>query len=147
MMKPIITFVAILIALGMLSDKAQAHTIPLSKCYSAAKAAGPYQSYRWKVALRKCKRYRKQHAWNHRCGGTVKTIKCVFGRHGDEAVRVARCESGLDTGAINGQYYGLFQMGVNERATYGDGRTALLQSQAAHRYFLDAGWRPWSCQP
>ena len=38
-------------------------------------------------------------------------IHKVFGRYGHQAVRVARCESGLTVGATNGQYLGLFQMG------------------------------------
>jgi hypothetical protein len=73
----------------------------------------------------------------------------VFGDYCDEALSVAHCESRLDTGAHNGQYLGLFQMGSNERQLFGHGVTALQQAQAAHRYFVASGrdWSPWSCRP
>jgi hypothetical protein len=62
---------------------------------------------------------------------------------------VASCESGFSTTALNGQYEGIFQMGFNERATYGDGATAYEQAAAAYRYFVASGrdWSPWSCKP
>lgn len=128
---------------------ARAHTIPVSSCYAAAKTAGPYQSPAWRAKFRRCQQYRRDHAWNHRCGGTANTIRCVFGGAGSAAVRVARCESGLSTSATNGQYRGLFQMGSSERATYGHGSTALAQSRAARRYFVASGsdWSPWACKP
>jgi hypothetical protein len=73
----------------------------------------------------------------------------VFGPHCGEAIRVARCESGLRTDAVNGQYLGLFQMGSQERRLFGHGPSAAEQARAAHRYFVYAGqtWGPWSCRP
>jgi hypothetical protein len=73
----------------------------------------------------------------------------VFGSYCREALAVSRCESGLQTGAQNGQYLGLFQMGMTARRLYGHGPSALEQAQAAHRYFVDSGrgWGPWSCKP
>lgn len=73
----------------------------------------------------------------------------VFGSYADQALRVAACESGYSTNASNGQYLGIFQMGSNERATYGHSDTALGQAQAAHRYFEASGrdWSPWACKP
>ena len=67
----------------------------------------------------------------------------------NQAVQVARCESGLRTDAINGQYLGLFQMGSTERRLFGHGESAEEQSRAAHRYFVFSGrdWSPWSCRP
>jgi hypothetical protein len=78
-----------------------------------------------------------------------KAICHVFGSACDEALRVARCESGYQTTAQNGQYLGLFQMGSNERRLFGHGETALEQAQAAYRYFVRSGrdWSPWSCKP
>ncbi len=66
-----------------------------------------------------------------------------------QAIRVAACESGFNTHAVNGQYLGIFQMGSYERATYGHGRTARVQARAAHRYFVASGrdWSPWACKP
>ena len=62
-----------------------------------------------------------------------------------KALQVAWCESRFDVYARNGQYLGLFQMGEYARSTYGHSWTALGQARAAHRYYMDAGWSPWSC--
>jgi hypothetical protein len=82
---------------------------------------------------------------------TPRAVICrIFGsRYCAEAMRVARCESHLQTRAQNGQYLGLFQMGRNERHLYGHGASAEQQARAAHRYFLASGrnWGPWSCKP
>lgn len=73
----------------------------------------------------------------------------VFGDYCQQALAVSRCESGLQTGAENGQYLGLFQMGSSERRLFGHGTSATEQATAAHRYFLASGrdWSPWSCKP
>ena len=78
-----------------------------------------------------------------------KAICHVFGRYCAQALQVARCESGYQTGATNGQYRGLFQMGTSERALFGHGESALVQARAAYRYFVRSGkdWSPWSCKP
>jgi hypothetical protein len=64
-----------------------------------------------------------------------------------EAFNIVACETGnrYNTTARNGQYLGLFQMGSSERARFGHGSTAMAQARAAHRYFVVAGWSPWSC--
>lgn len=69
-----------------------------------------------------------------------------------KAQAVAQCESTYRTPrwhtgvhARNGQYLGLFQMGANERRTYGHGPTAREQVRAAYRYYKGSGWRPWAC--
>lgn len=87
-------------------------------------------------------------------GGTqdrnAAVIQKVFGRYyGSQAVRVARCESGLSVWARNGQYLGLFQMGAYARARYGHAWNPWAQARAARRYFVDSGrdWSPWSCKP
>jgi len=81
--------------------------------------------------------------------GPEAAIRYVFGPYADQALRVAGCESGLSVYAHNGQYHGLFQMGSQERAIYGDSGTALGQAQAAYRYFVASGrdWSQWSCKP
>ena len=63
------------------------------------------------------------------------------------ALAVAYCESRFQTGARNGQYLGLWQLGTRERRLYGYGRTALAQARSAHRLWLARGWRPWACRP
>jgi hypothetical protein len=82
-------------------------------------------------------------------GSPAKAICHVFGSYCNEALRVARCESGYSVNAQNGQYLGLFQMGTTERRIFGHGADALRQSQAAYRYFVRSGrdWSPWSCKP
>ena len=78
-------------------------------------------------------------------------IHHVFGPYGDEAVRVAWCESRFSIWARNGQYAGLFQMGASERAHYVRARYWgwWEQIRSAHRYFIASGrdWSPWSCKP
>lgn len=78
-----------------------------------------------------------------------KAICHVFGSYCEQALRVARCESGYRTTAQNGQYLGIFQMGSNERRLFGHGESALDQARAAYRYFVRSGrdWSPWSCKP
>ena len=78
-----------------------------------------------------------------------KAICQVFGSYCRQALQVARCESGVQTTAQNGQYLGLFQMGSTERRTFGHGESAVEQAQAAYRYFVRSGrdWSPWSCKP
>ncbi len=81
----------------------------------------------------------------------MRAIRIVFGPYSDQALSVAKCESGYRTWASNGQYLGLFQMGSHERATYGHSSTAIGQARAAYRYFVASGkdWSPWDprCRP
>lgn len=78
-----------------------------------------------------------------------KVIEMVFGPYATQAQRVAWCESKWYTGATNGQYQGMFQMGSSERRLYGHGSTPFEQAQAAYRYFVASGrdWSPWECKP
>lgn len=82
---------------------------------------------------------------------SVQQIICqVFGAYCSQAIHVSSCETGgtFSVWARNGQYHGIFQMGSNERATYGDGNDAWAQAKAAYRYFIAAGrsWSPWTCR-
>lgn len=83
--------------------------------------------------------------------GSVPQMICqVFAEDCGGALAVARCESGYSTGAANGQYLGIFQMGSSERATYATlgYASAYAQIVAAHNYYVAAhGWGPWSCRP
>lgn len=75
-------------------------------------------------------------------------IRQVFGTYGSQAIRVGRCESGLNVYARNGQYLGIWQMGEWARGRYGHSYTVRGQAQAAYRYFRDNGyswWGAWSC--
>lgn len=76
---------------------------------------------------------------------TPRIICLVFRGQCGKALEVAWCESRWYVGARNGQYHGLFQMGRYARSKYGHGPDALTQALAAHAYYLDAGWRPWTC--
>lgn len=106
-----------------------------------AKAAGARE------ALRKRAQTRRLAAL--RTASPRQAICAVFGQYCGQALRVARCESGLTTTAQNGQYLGLFQMGSSERRLFGHGESAIEQAQAAYRYFVRSGrdWSPWSCKP
>lgn len=77
------------------------------------------------------------------------SIFLVFGNNAHEAINVATCESGMNIYAKNGQYFGLFQMGIHERAIYATVgyTTAYEQTVAAYNYFKVSGWSPWECQP
>lgn len=79
----------------------------------------------------------------------ARIIQVVFGKYGSQAVRVAKCESGLSEWARNGQYLGLFQMGSYARARYGHAWNPWAQARAAYRYFVASGrgWSPWACKP
>lgn len=72
----------------------------------------------------------------------------VFGQYCRQALAVAWCESGHQTTARNGQYLGLFQMGVYARQLAGHGDSAYEQSLAAYKLFVVSGrdWSPWSCR-
>ena len=72
----------------------------------------------------------------------------VFDSYCGEALAIAWCESRLTTTAQNGQYLGLFQMGLHERSLFGHGATAHEQALAAHKYFVRSGrdWSPWGCR-
>jgi hypothetical protein len=104
-------------------------------------------------AFLKCMERAASHRFEHCRGDYVRRntciIKLVFVGYEAAAVSVAWCESSLRTWASNGQYLGMFQMGSNERATYGHGPDARTQAEAAHRYFVASGrdWSPWECQP
>jgi hypothetical protein len=78
-----------------------------------------------------------------------RVICTVFGKYCGQALRVAKCESGLSEWARNGQYLGLFQMGSYARARYGHAWNPWTQARAAYRYFVDSGrgWGPWECKP
>ena len=94
---------------------------------------------------------------NRARGGPASIICSVFGAHCSEAISVATCESHLNVHAVNAgndgragtadDYDGLFQFGSFARARYGFAWDALTQARAAYRYWRDAGWSPWQCQP
>jgi len=90
---------------------------------------------------------RSRVAGNGSDGSPASIICSVFGSHCSEAISVATCESHLNVYARNGQYLGLFQFGSFARAHYGFAWDALTQARAAYRYWRDAGWSPWQCQP
>lgn len=73
---------------------------------------------------------------------------------GDEAVSVARCESGFRPDASNnGKYIGVFQLGPHfeaaAQAYHPSGRwDAWANIQVARdTVAADGGWRQWACHP
>jgi len=77
------------------------------------------------------------------------SVCSVWGVYCAQALAVARCESGVNPAAVNGQYLGAWQMGAAERARYGHGPDLVSQARAAWRYFVASGrdWSPWECKP
>lgn len=80
-------------------------------------------------------------------------IEVHFSHYGPEVVEeakaVARCESGLDPTATNGQYLGLFQMGGYHYWRF-EGNAwddPFVNARAAGGLYAERGWQPWSCKP
>ena len=67
----------------------------------------------------------------------------------EQAKRVARCESGWNPSATNGQYLGLFQMGSYHYWRFEGNRwdDPYVNARAAGGLYREQGWRPWSCKP
>lgn len=72
----------------------------------------------------------------------------------DKAVRVAWCESNDKPAVRNGQFYGLFQVGVRVHAerisrlgyTTADMLTPEPNIRVALDLYAEQGWTPWSCK-
>ncbi len=88
-------------------------------------------------------------------GSYADMIRQVFGPYGDQAVRVAMCESSLNPNAYNGILgaAGLFQIIPSTFAsTSYAGQSVydpVVNIKAAHEIFVRDGysWREWACQP
>ena len=78
-------------------------------------------------------------------------IRDVFGKHADDALRVARCESRLDPNAVSGSFVGIFQIGESfhgwrvKEVRGKDLTHARTNVRVARHLFDDQGWRPWTC--
>jgi hypothetical protein len=90
-------------------------------------------------------------------GSVEAIIHAHFGAAGDQAVIIARCESGLNPSAIGaGRYYGLFQLGRDGHAaafTRVTGRAfdeawsdPNANAQYAAWLYGQSGWSPWGCR-
>jgi hypothetical protein len=85
----------------------------------------------------------------------INEILAVFGRYGNQAVNVARCESGFDPNAINPASHasGLFQFlpSTWRLTSYASMSpfNASANIHAAYQVFSRDGysWREWSCKP
>jgi hypothetical protein len=84
-------------------------------------------------------------------------IAQVFGPAGDEAVRVAECESGLNPTAVSpgGGNHGLFQINNVHRSTFeqvtgvpwSERYDVGANTRFAKWLYDQEGWSPWTCQP
>jgi hypothetical protein len=82
-------------------------------------------------------------------------INSTFGSYASQALRVARCESGLNPSATNSSSgaAGVFQFLASTWAGTSYARysryNAWANIQAAHQVFVRDGysWREWSCKP
>lgn len=89
-------------------------------------------------------------------GSVEEIIHAHFGPAGDQAVAIARCESGLNPSARNpAGYYGLFQLNVSHAASF-EAVTGQPFDQAWSdadantryaKYMYDrSGWSAWGCR-
>lgn len=91
---------------------------------------------------------------------TEDLIRMIFAEHGatpaqqEEAIAVARCESGLNPAAVSpgGGNWGLFQINrvhAGRAAAQGWSWDMMLHTientHIAADLWLEQGWRPWSC--
>lgn len=82
-------------------------------------------------------------------------IERAFGERAEEAKKVAWCESRDHPDSRNGQFWGLFQIGVKVHApliasmgyTADDMLRAEPNARVAAALQAQQGWRPWSCRP
>lgn len=83
-------------------------------------------------------------------------IREIFGGHGDDAVTIARCESGMNPRAHNpAGYHGLFQIGDHHAARFEQvtgtdwesGRYESRPNTVYAKYLFDgSGWSQWGCR-
>ena len=92
--------------------------------------------------------------WTH--ADSERAIREVFAPYGplltQQAMNIARCESGLNAYAVNGQYRGLFQLGSNYDHTIrfygGDVWNPWTSSKVARDSRIQRGnWSAFECRP
>lgn len=90
--------------------------------------------------------HNRQHAINHAfCQGNVNGCW-----RGNEALRVAYCESGPNLwpyARSSGGHLGMFQFGLWARSEFGFSWSPWFQAKAAYRYYRVSGWSGWACSP
>ncbi|OPZ94721.1 MAG: hypothetical protein BWY74_00332 [Firmicutes bacterium ADurb.Bin419] len=77
-----------------------------------------------------------------------KIIK-VFGEEGQNAIRIAKCESSLKENAINFSYgcYGIFQiMAMEGRPSPEQLLNIDININTAYQIYKDSGWGAWECK-
>lgn len=160
---------AVVLALAALltwTSPARAHVVSNRDCAVYAKVAAVMGGNR-KASGRRCRAAALDHAHAHcqsRRGGyrvrNACTIRLVFrpAWRGEQAVRVARCESGLRTWALGprdergNRRPGLFQLGTYERSKAGNYTvvsSARVQAESARAWqrLTGGGWSAWECRP
>lgn len=88
-------------------------------------------------------------------GSAEDAIAAYFGDVYDKAVRVARCESGLDPGAVSpgGGNWGLFQINTVHRGmvesmgySWDQILDPYVNADVARHIYDSSGWGPWGCR-
>lgn len=77
-------------------------------------------------------------------------IRLVFGKDAENAIKVAKCESGMRVAAVNDKNtngstdVGLFQINSVHGIKAKWLKNQSIQIRVAHQLFLEQGWNPWS---
>jgi hypothetical protein len=81
----------------------------------------------------------------------IEGLICSYAWNCQEALSVARCESGLRPDAIGGSNYGLFQMNqvhANRFPGFWElWSDPVSNASWAFQLWSASGWRPWGCRP
>nr|MDQ3294003.1 transglycosylase SLT domain-containing protein [Actinomycetota bacterium] len=90
-------------------------------------------------------------------GSVEEAVQAWFADVDAQAREVARCESGLNPGAVSsgGRNHGLFQINDVHRSAFtsvtgqpwSSVYSAYYNAQYARYLYDDAGWQPWACRP
>jgi len=81
-------------------------------------------------------------------GSDIEALICSFGWDCETALRIARCESGLNPTAYNGYHIGLFQVDPvlhTWRSATGELWSVWGNLTAAWSLYQEVGWSAWSC--
>jgi hypothetical protein len=109
------------------------------------------RAIQWQRDARRGLEQRLRRRWAPSSAYAIRLASLVYDVDPWAMLRVARCESGLDATATNGQYAGLFQTGPGFWSSTPFASFSrfdpLANALAAASVVRVQGWRQWQCQP